>query len=88
MSKSDVDDIILVRGSTRIPKLQHFIKDMFGVKELCRFINPEEVGAYGAAIKQEPLAIILMPHERNMKGSATVKIVGKADGSFLTIKRE
>nr|XP_007136815.1 hypothetical protein PHAVU_009G076700g [Phaseolus vulgaris]ESW08809.1 hypothetical protein PHAVU_009G076700g [Phaseolus vulgaris] len=50
MDKSDVDDVVLVGGSSRIPKVQQLLQDYFKGKELCMSINPDEVVAYGAAI--------------------------------------
>jgi heat shock protein 1/8 len=51
MSKSDIHDIILVGGSTRIPKIQEMLSTYFNGKELCRSINPDEAVAYGAAVQ-------------------------------------
>merc|ERR1711988_761908 len=51
MSKRDVDEIVLVGGSTRIPKIQQLIKDFFNGKEPNRGINPDEAVAYGAAVQ-------------------------------------
>ena len=51
MSKSQIDEIILVGGSTRIPKIQELLKDYFGGKDLCKSINPDECVAYGAAVQ-------------------------------------
>ncbi|KAJ3686794.1 hypothetical protein LUZ61_015958 [Rhynchospora tenuis] len=51
MDKSCVDDIVLVGGSTRIPKVQHLLQDFFNGKELCKSINPDEAVAYGAAVQ-------------------------------------
>lgn len=51
MSKGDIHEIVLVGGSTRIPKLQKMLSDYFGGKELCKRINPDECVAYGAAIQ-------------------------------------
>jgi L1 cell adhesion molecule like protein len=51
ISKSDVDDIVLVGGSTRIPKIQQMIKEYFNGKELCKSINPDEAVAYGASVQ-------------------------------------
>jgi L1 cell adhesion molecule like protein len=51
MSKTDVHDIVLVGGSSRIPKLQQLLRDFFGGKELCQSINPDEAVAYGAAVQ-------------------------------------
>lgn len=48
--KSDIDEIVLVGGSTRIPKIQQLIKDFFNGKEPNRGINPDEAIAYGAAV--------------------------------------
>ena len=49
--KSDIDEIVLVGGSTRIPKIQSLIKDFFNGKEPNRGINPDEAVAYGAAVQ-------------------------------------
>ncbi|KAL9297467.1 hypothetical protein ACSQ67_023363 [Phaseolus vulgaris] len=51
MDKSDVDDVVLVGGSSRIPKVQQLLQDYFKEKELCMSINPDEAVAYGAAIQ-------------------------------------
>lgn len=48
--KSEIDDIVLVGGSTRIPKIQEMIKEYFNGKEPNRYINPDEAVAYGAAV--------------------------------------
>lgn len=51
MSKQEVHDVVLVGGSTRIPKIQKMLSDFFGGKELCKNINPDECVAYGAAVQ-------------------------------------
>jgi L1 cell adhesion molecule like protein len=51
MSKSDVHEIVLVGGSSRIPRLQQLLRDFFGGKELNQSINPDEAVAYGAAVQ-------------------------------------
>merc|ERR1712205_245963 len=51
LKKNQVDEIVLVGGSTRIPKVQQLIKDFFNGKELNRGINPDEAVAYGAAVQ-------------------------------------
>ena len=51
LKKSDIDEIVLVGGSTRIPKVQQLIKDFFGGKEPNKGINPDEAVAYGAAVQ-------------------------------------
>jgi len=51
MAKSDVDEVVLVGGSTRIPKVQELIKQYFNGKEPCKSINPDEAVAYGAAVQ-------------------------------------
>ena len=51
MSKSQIQEIVLVGGSTRVPKIQELLKDYFGGKELCKSINPDECVAYGAAVQ-------------------------------------
>ena len=56
MDKSQIQDIVLVGGSTRIPKVQKLLQDFFNGKELNKSINPDEAVAYGAAVQ----AAILM----------------------------
>ena len=51
LSKSSIDEIVLVGGSTRIPKIQQLLSDFFNGKELCKSINPDECVAYGAAVQ-------------------------------------
>merc|ERR1711939_269676 len=51
ISKSEIDDVVLVGGSTRIPKVQQLLIDYFNGKELCKNINPDEAVAYGAAVQ-------------------------------------
>jgi hypothetical protein len=46
-----VHDVVLVGGSTRIPKVQQMLQDFFHGKELCKSINPDEAVAYGAAVQ-------------------------------------
>ncbi|CAN1237504.1 Heat shock 70 kDa protein BIP2 [Linum grandiflorum] len=50
VGKGDVDEIVLVGGSTRIPRLREMLKEMFDGKEPCRGVNPDEAVAYGAAV--------------------------------------
>ena len=47
----DVDEVVLVGGSTRIPKIQSLVKEFFKGKEPNRGINPDEAVAYGAAVQ-------------------------------------
>lgn len=51
MSKSQVDEVVLVGGSTRIPKIQQLLSEFFNGKELCKSVNPDEAVAYGAAVQ-------------------------------------
>merc|ERR1712004_387520 len=51
MDKSSINDIVLVGGSTRIPKIQKLLSDFFNGKELNKSINPDEAVAYGAAVQ-------------------------------------
>ncbi|RHN73571.1 putative Heat shock protein 70 family [Medicago truncatula] len=50
MNKGSVHDVVLVGGSTRIPKVQQLLQDVFNGKDLCKSINPDEAVAYGAAV--------------------------------------
>lgn len=51
LDKAQIDDVVLVGGSTRIPKVQEMLKEFFNGKELCKSINPDEAVAYGAAVQ-------------------------------------
>jgi len=51
MDKSSIHEIVLVGGSTRIPKIQKLLQDFFNGKELNKSINPDEAVAYGAAVQ-------------------------------------
>merc|ERR1719239_1150673 len=51
LTKKEVDEIVLVGGSTRIPKVQSLVKEFFNGKEPSRGINPDEAVAYGAAVQ-------------------------------------
>ncbi|ORE08944.1 heat shock 70 kDa protein 2 [Rhizopus microsporus var. microsporus] len=51
IDKKNIDEIVLVGGSTRIPKIQSLLQDLFGGKELNKSINPDEAVAYGAAVQ-------------------------------------
>ena len=51
LSKPDIDEIVLVGGSSRIPKIQDLLSTYFNGKKLCHSINPDEAVAYGAAVQ-------------------------------------
>ena len=51
VGKNQVDDIVLVGGSTRIPKIQELLSNFFSGKELSKKINPDEAVAYGASVQ-------------------------------------
>lgn len=51
MSKEQIHEVVLVGGSTRIPKVQELLQDFFHGKKLCKSINPDEAVAYGAAVQ-------------------------------------
>ncbi|XP_034235507.1 heat shock cognate 71 kDa protein-like [Thrips palmi] len=50
VSKEDIDDVVLVGGSTRIPKVRNMVQEFFNGKELNKSVNPDEAVAQGAAI--------------------------------------
>lgn len=56
LDKSQIDEIVLVGGSTRIPKIQKLLSDFFSGKELCKSVNPDEAVAYGAAVQAAALS--------------------------------
>lgn len=51
LDKSEIDEIVLVGGSTRIPKIKQMLSEYFGGKKLSESVNPDEAVAYGAAIQ-------------------------------------
>ncbi|XP_057436413.1 heat shock 70 kDa protein 4-like [Lotus japonicus] len=51
IDKSDIDDVVLVGGSSRIPKVMELLEEFFKGKDLCKSINPDEAVAYGAAVQ-------------------------------------
>lgn len=51
LAKSQIDEIVLVGGSTRIPKIRELLTKFFNGKELCQHINPDEAVAFGAAVQ-------------------------------------
>lgn len=55
-SKSDIDDVVLVGGSSRIPRVQQLLQELFNGKELCKSIHPDEAVAYGAAVQAHILS--------------------------------
>jgi len=56
IDKSAIDEVVLVGGSTRIPRVQKLLSDFFGGKELNKSINPDEAVAYGAAVQAAVLS--------------------------------
>jgi heat shock protein 1/8 len=56
ISKSGIHEVVLVGGSTRIPKVQTMIQDYFNGKEPNKSINPDEAVAYGASVQAAVLA--------------------------------
>jgi heat shock 70kDa protein 1/2/6/8 len=51
MRKKDIDEVVLIGGSTRIPKIRKQLQKFFNNKKLCKSINPDEAVAYGAAVQ-------------------------------------
>lgn len=75
-SKSQISDVVLVGGSTRIPKVQQILQDLFNGKELNKSINPDEAVAYGAAVQAQ----ILTGHSAKLDGMILVDVVSLSKG--------
>ena len=56
LAKGEIDDVVLVGGSSRIPRVQALLKELFNGKELCQSIHPDEAVAYGAAVQAHILS--------------------------------
>jgi len=78
-SKNEVDDVVFVGGSTRIPKLQSMVSAFFGGKEINRNINPDEAVAYGAAIQAA-----ILSGQASSSGEGGVSGVEGSNGSDLS----
>jgi L1 cell adhesion molecule like protein len=64
LDKKAIDDVVLVGGSTRIPRIQQLISNYFNGKELCKSINPDEAVAYGAAVQAAILSDAIDPENK------------------------
>lgn len=72
MSKSDIHDIILIGGSTRVPKIRRMLSEYFGGRNLTTSINPDEAVAHGAAIQA---AVLSGEHHEKFKDLLLVDVV-------------
>ena len=71
MDKISIHDVVLVGGSTRIPKVQKLLSDFFNGKDLCKSINPDEAVAYGAAVQA---AILTGDTSKKLEGIVLVDV--------------
>lgn len=79
LKKTDINEIVLVGGSTRIPKIQQMLKEMFDGKEPCKGVNPDEAVAYGAAVQGG----ILSGEGGEETGGIDSVLISTTIGSFL-----
>ena len=88
LKKNEIEEVVLVGGSSRIPKIQEMIKEYFNNEiNLCKSINPEEAGAYGAAFTAYKLIImkIIIKTTILMKTIIIMKIIKKTTILMKTI---
>ena len=87
-NKRHIHDVVLVGGSTRIPKIQKFLQDFFDGKELDKSINPDEAVAYGAAVQA---AILRQDRSRDVRNLLLIDVapfsvgIGIAGGDMRTL---
>ncbi|KAK2986467.1 hypothetical protein RJ640_000221, partial [Escallonia rubra] len=83
MDKGSVHEVVLVGGSSRIPKVQQLLQDFFHGKELCRSINPDEAVAYGAALQ----AAILdgKVQDINFRDVTALSLGWENEGGIMTV---
>jgi len=72
MSKGDIDEVILVGGTTRIPKIQKMLSEFFNGKELCKSINPDEAVAVGATVQA---AVLSGSDDENIKDLLLLDVI-------------
>ncbi|KAH7667825.1 Heat shock protein 70 family protein [Dioscorea alata] len=71
MYKQRVDDVVLVEGSTRTPRVQQMLQNLFNGKELCKTINPDEAVVYGAAVQA---AILSGEGDKKLQGLQLIDV--------------
>ncbi|PHT64474.1 Heat shock cognate 70 kDa protein 2 [Capsicum annuum] len=88
MDKSCIHDVVLVGGSTRIPKVQKLLRDFFNGKKLSKNINPDEAVAYGAAIQAAILSGEGSKKVKDLLFPRNTTIPFKKEGGLLNILRQ
>jgi len=82
VDKSEIDEIVLVGGSTRIPKVQAMISEYFG-KEPSKGVNPDEAVAYGAAVQGG-----ILSGEEGVDGLILLDVVPLSQGMFRWLSHD
>merc|ERR1719291_1373795 len=84
MSKSEIHEVVLVGGSTRIPRIQAMIKQYFNGKDPCKSINPDEAVAYGASIQAAILSGDVMEDDIVLLDVAPLSLGIETAGGVMT----
>ena len=88
LQKRDIEEVVLVGGSTRIPKVQQLLSDFFNGKTLNKNINPDEAVAYGAAVQAAILTVIVILAQTTKRAHGDDGVPAADESHVLTLTKD